>query len=117
MKRLLYIIIGILLLSCSKQGDEAERMKHQLQKLQAQNKAYIPFTSDSIAKQLTKYYDTHGTTNEQATAHYLLGCVYRDLGEVPHATDCMLTAIEHADTTKSDCDYNLLSTIYGQLAE
>lgn len=117
MKRLLYIIIGILLLSCSKQGDEAERMNHQLQKLQAQNKAYIPFTSDSIAKLLTKYYDTHGTTNEQATAHYLLGCVYRDLGEVPHATDCMLTAIEHADTTKSDCDYNLLSTIYGQLAE
>ena len=117
MKKLLYIIIGILLLSCSGQGEEAERMKHQLQELQAQNKAYIPFTSDSIAKELAQYFDTHGTTNEQMTAHYLLGCVYRDLGEVPHATDCMLTAIEHADTTKSDCDFNMISTIYGQLGE
>ena len=56
MKKLIYIIIGILLLSCSGQGEEAERMKDQLQELQAQNKAYIPFTSDSIAKELAQYF-------------------------------------------------------------
>lgn len=93
------------------------RMRYDLLEAKAQNKAFVDFTSDSIAKEFTKYYDSHGTANERMTAHYLLGCVYRDLGEAPHAVDCYLDAISQADTTAKDCDFNTLSCAYAQMAD
>ena len=92
------------------------RMRYDLLEAKAQNKAFVDFTSDSIAKEFTKYYDSHGTANERMMAHYLLGCVYRDLGEAPHAVDCYLDAISLADTTSKDCDFNTLSVVYSQMA-
>ena len=93
------------------------RMRYDLLEAKAQNKAFVDFTSDSIAKEFTKYYDSHGTANERLTAHYLLGCVYRDLGEAPHAVDCYLDAISQADTTAKDCDFYTLSCAYAQMAD
>ena len=96
---------------------ESQRMRHSLLTMKAQNKAYVPFTSDSLAKDLVGYYDSHGTPNDRVLAHYLLGCVYRDLGEAPHAVDCYLDAVSMADTTAADCDYNTLSVTYSQMAK
>ena len=93
------------------------RMRYDLLEAKAQNKAFVDFTSDSIAKEFTKYYDSHGTANERMMAHYLLGCVYRDLGEAPHAVDCYLDAISQADTTVKDCDFYTLSCAYAQMAD
>ena len=92
------------------------RMRYQLLRHQAMNKAYVPFTSDSLMLDVTDYYDRHGTANERMLAHYLLGCVYRDLDEVPHAIDCYLDAIAKADTTEKDCDFRTLSSVYSQIA-
>ena len=92
------------------------RMRHALLTMKAQNKAYVDFTTDSLALVVTDYYDHHGTANEQMMAHYLLGCVYRDLGEVPHALDCYQEAVSMADTTATDCDYRTLSNVYSQMA-
>lgn len=50
-------------------------------------------------------------------AHYLLGCVYRDLDSIPLALQCYEDAAEMADTTDEDCDYATLSRIYGQSSE
>ena len=93
------------------------RMRYDLLEAKAQNKAFVDFTSDSIAKEFTKYYDSHGTANERMMAHYLLGCVYRDLGEAPHAVDCYLDAISQAHTTSKDCDFYTLSCAYAQMAD
>jgi tetratricopeptide (TPR) repeat protein len=92
------------------------RMRYDLLEAKAQNKAFVDFTSDSIAKEFTRYYDSHGTANERMMAHYLLGCVYRDLGEAPHAVDCYLDAISQTDTTSKDCDFYTLSCAYAQMA-
>ena len=46
------------------------RMRYDLLEAKAQNKAFVDFTSDSIAKEFTRYYDSHGTANERMTAHY-----------------------------------------------
>lgn len=112
MKQILYIIIGVMFLSCGKRQEYVDA----LEQLQAQNKAFVPFTSDSLAKDVVSYFDRHGSSNEQMKAHYLLGCVYRDLGESPRAVDCYLDAINKADTTAKDCDFYLLSTVYSQIA-
>ena len=50
-------------------------------------------------------------------AHYVLGCMYRDMKEAPMALQCYQDAIEKADTTSRDCDYGLLCRINGQIAE
>ena len=92
------------------------RMQYQLYRAKAQNKAYVDFTTDSVMKEVVNYFDRHGTPNDQLLAHYLLGCAYRDLGEMPHAVDCFLDAISLTDTTAMDCDFKTLSSVYSQLA-
>ena len=92
------------------------RMRYQLLRHKAMNKAYVPFTSDSLMLLVTSYYDDHGTANDRMLARYLLGCVYRDLGEVPHAIDCYLYAVAEADTTAADCDFRTLSSVCSQMA-
>ena len=92
------------------------RMQYLLQRTCAQNKTDVIFTSDSLAKELTDHFDRHGTTNERVLAHYLLGRALSDMGEAPAALQAYYDAIERADTTKADCDYNTLKGIYGQMA-
>lgn len=96
---------------------ESQRMRYELLKANAQNKAYIDFTTDSLMLQVAKYYDAHGSANEQMEAHYLLGCTYRDLHESPMALSCYLDATEKADTLSADCNYDILMKIWGQIAD
>ena len=110
---LLFIVLVIVLASCS--GDSSE-MRAQLEELERQNHEYEDFTTDSLAKELVDYFDRHGTANERLRAHYILGCVYLDLGEAPRAVDCYLNAISQADTTAAECDYRTLSAVYSQMA-
>ena len=42
---------------------KAQRMRYHLLTMKARNKAYIDFTSDSLAKDVVEYYDNHGTTH------------------------------------------------------
>ena len=95
---------------------ESQQMRHRLLQAKARNKAYVPFTSDSVMIDVVDYYDCHGTANEQMEAHYLLGCVYRDLGEAPKALSAYHDAVECADTTAADCDYALLARLHAQMA-
>ena len=97
--------------------DKADRMYHYLLLADACNKCYDTLPSDTILQEVADYYDRHGTPNEQVRAHYLLGCVYRDMGEAPHALDCYQTAVSRADTTSSNCNYRQLMSVYGQMAE
>lgn len=99
----------------SKQGKRM-RMRYALTMADAQNKAYIDFTTDSVMKQVAEYYNDHGTPNEQMRAYYLLGCTYRDMGDAPTELEYFQRAVESADTTANDCDYKILSIIYGQMA-
>ena len=96
---------------------KSQRMRYSLLTMKAKNKAYIPFTSDSLANDLVSYYDNYGTPNDRLLAHYLLGCVYRDLKEAPRAVSCYLDAVNLADTTANDCDYNTLTVAYSQMAK
>ena len=95
----------------------ADRMYYYLLLADAANKCYDTLPSDSIMREVADFYDSHGTPNECLRAHYLLGCVYRDMGEAPHALDCYHDAVECADTTAKDCDFRTLMSVYGQMAE
>lgn len=93
---------------------KAQKMRYELLRHKAMNKAYISFTSDSIMKEIVDYYDRHGSANERMLANYVLGCVYRDMHEVPLALEYYNKA-EQADTTAADCDYGTLYRVYSQM--
>ena len=97
--------------------DKAHQMRYLLLQAEAKNKTWEPFTTDSVMLQVVAYYDKHVTNNDRLLANYLLGCVYRDLNEVPKAIECYQNAIVYADTLSKDCDFKTLSSTYSQMAD
>ncbi len=93
----------------------ALRMRYLLLRCNAQNKNDVLFSSDSVGRLLTAYYDRHGSPNERMLAHYMQGCAYRDKQDWPSAVRCFNNAVAAADTAAADCDFEQLSIIYGQL--
>lgn len=94
---------------------KSQKMRYELLRHKAMNKACITFTSDSVMKEVVDYYDHHGSANERMLANYVLGCVYRDLHEAPMALEYYNKATEQADTTAADCDYGTLYRVYSQM--
>ena len=94
----------------------AEQMRTRLYRGVARIRTYNPVTDDSTATAIARYYDSHGTPNDRMMAYYLLGCTYRDLGDTPMQLECLQKAAESADTTRNDCDYYTMVSIYGHLA-
>ncbi len=107
-------LLIILVSACT--GEDSRQMHEALMQAKAQNENFEPFTTDSTMLRVVDYYDAHGSANEQMLAHYLLGCVYRDLGDAPRALECYYDAVSKADTTDADCDFQRLNRIYGQMA-
>jgi len=95
---------------------EGDRMFFELVKLKAQNKMYVTFTTDTIINEVVNYFKTKGTPNERMLAYYMQGRVYADMGEAPQALQAYYDAIESADTTSNDCDYEVLIPVYGQMS-
>ena len=75
----------LLLLTLAACTNEADRQYYAglMAEADSLNRHYISFTTDSVMKDAVSFYDRHGSANERMRAHYLLGCVYRDLGEAP----------------------------------
>ena len=110
---------------------KAVRMCYEMLLAEAQNKLYIPFTTDSLLREVADYYNSlwhkyilhfscftsHSASNEALKSLYLLGCAYRDMHEAPIALLTWEDAIAAADTTAADCDYATLFRVYGQMAE
>jgi DNA-binding CsgD family transcriptional regulator len=90
-------------------------MKYRLMSLYAINKLDTCFLAIAEAQELTDYFSTHGTSNEQMLSNYLLGRTYADNHEAPKALHYYHLAAERADTMSPDCDYRLLSRVYGQM--
>ena len=119
MKHLLTVIAILLAFACCTTEADRNRMSALLDRADSMNRAYIPMTDgiDSLILEATRFYDHHGTANEQMWAHYLLGCAYRDMGEAPAALQSYQDAVDHADTLSTDCDYAQLARVYAQMAQ
>ena len=93
----------------------SDRMYLELLRAKAMNKASVPFTTDSVMRRVARYYDRHGSPNQRLLAHYLLGCVYRDLRSAPRALQEYQRAVSQADTTRADCDFPTLLRAHTQM--
>ena len=119
MKNLVIVFALLLTLVCCTTEADRERMRALLDRADSMNSAYIPLTDgmDSLLLEATRFYDRHGTADQQVRAHYLLGCAYRDMGEAPAALQSYQDAIDRADTLSADCDYKQLCRVYAQMAK
>ncbi|MBO7552554.1 MAG: tetratricopeptide repeat protein [Bacteroidaceae bacterium] len=93
------------------QADKPTRMYHQLLSVKAQDKAYIPHTSDSLMLSLVDYYEHEGDKSLLPEAYYYLGSIYRDLKDAPRALDAFQKALDVVDKTPS----SLLRMIHNQM--
>jgi hypothetical protein len=119
MKNLVILFALLLALVCCTTEADRNRMHALLDRADSMNRAYIPMTDgiDSLLLEATRYYDRHGTANQQMRAHYLLGCAYRDMGEAPAALQSYQDAAGCADTLSADCSYKQLCRVYAQMAQ
>lgn len=90
--------------------------QYQLQLAAAEMKAGAVFTTDSLTKELVDYFEANGDDEEAALAYYMYGCSLIDLGQSPEGLQAYYTALSKVDTTKADCNYELLKNIYGQMS-
>ena len=113
---LVAVYLAILSLTSCGSGRRAA-MLALLDEADSLNRNYIPLTNDSALLDAVSYFDSHGTANERMRARYLLGCVYRDKGQLPMSVDYYQKAIACADTIATDCDFRTLSAAYSQMGE
>ena len=92
---------------------EETRMYHALLTLRAEDKLRIQQASDSVIKLIVAYYDKQGDPAKQLEAYYMLGRVYRTLGDSPRS----LQAFQQAAEISHECDRPELSgRIYEQMS-
>lgn len=92
---------------------EETRMYHALLTLRAEDKLRIQQASDSVIKPIVAYYDKQGDPAKRLEAYYMLGRVYRTLGDSPRS----LQAFQQAAEISHECDRPELSgCIYEQMS-
>ena len=78
----------------SAQMPEADLMYWRLLRIKAADKAYIPFTSDSAAVAVMRYYENGGDRALLPTAYYYAGRASADIGDAPQALDYYQKALD-----------------------
>ena len=103
---------ALLVLGCG--GQEYAQV---LDRAERQNQNYEPVTGIDSIRMAAAHYDRYGTYKDKVRAYYLLGCAYRDAGDVLKALEAYHDVADRADTTRADCDYGLLVKVHGQAAD
>ena len=94
---------------------KSQQMEYKLVYAQAQNKAFVPFTTDSVVLEVANYYERHGSECERMMAYYMAGCAYRDMGDAPSALKYMNMAVESAGNKCKEADLSTLMRIHSQM--
>ena len=111
-------LLPILFLALASCTGRADHMRAMLEQAEWMNRNDSLFTSDSIGKELVRYYDHWWHSPYlRLRAYYMLGCAYRDMGEAPAALHYYNIATEQVDTAHADsATYATLFRVYGQMA-
>ena len=87
--------------------------------IRAKDLAYIPLEGkDSIGlRRAIDYYDRKHDHRMLMQGYYLLGGVYRDIGDAPKGVETYMKVIETPDTTRQNCDYRIMARAMAQRSE
>lgn len=99
--------------SIAHQSEEIQ-MYYRLLCVKADDKNYIPHTSDSLILSIVEYYHNQRDKTHLPEALYYAGRVYSDLNDAPRALEYYQRAI-HVMEQERLTDYNLSARIYSQM--
>lgn len=96
--------------------NDGDRARHALLTIKAKNLAYIPLEGKDTITILDAidYYQRRRDSEQVMLGYYLLGSIYRDLGDAPRGVEAFTRVIEAADTTRKDCNYRLMARAEAQ---
>ena len=96
-----------------------DRARHALLTIKAKNLAYVPLEArDTVAvMEAIDYYHRQRNTKRVMLGYYLLGSIYRDLGDAPRGVDAFGKVVEAADTAQADCDYRIMARAEAQKSD
>lgn len=96
-----------------------DQAHHALLLIKAKNLAYITLEGKDTIDVLNaiNYYRKHQNTERVMQGYYLLGSIYRDLGDAPRGVEAFTKVVEFADTTNADCDYRLMARAEAQKSD
>lgn len=96
---------------------DADRHLYDLLTIKAQDKAFMPHTTDSLILDVVNYYESHSDKNLYPEALYYAGRVYHDLGDLPEALNYYYKALDYITSfdMRNSIKGNLLSQIAGVL--
>ena len=103
------------------EGDR-QMARYALLKTQTHDKNYIDDTNDSLILQAVRYYDEHGSKQEQMLAHFYHGAIFRNAGEyslaIPHylkAADLASNISDYYDRGLSFLNLSLVCRLLGSI--
>lgn len=85
------------------------RMYYRLLKTKAEYKEYIRHDSDSLMKEVVRFYESYGDADKLMEAYYYLSTVYQDMQNVPQA---LAVCQQAAEAGKHSQQYLTLGRIY-----
>ena len=91
--------------------DEEDAWYYRLLCIKANDKLYIPHTSDKEISEIVRHYEHNSDSQLLPVAYYYAGSVYRDMGETPKSLEYFKKAIE---ANKCDSHKAMLSNAYSQ---
>jgi tetratricopeptide (TPR) repeat protein len=101
------------LLDSSIQHEPQEtRMYYGMLTTKARDKMYMEHTSDSLMKEVVRFYESYGDADKLMEACYYLGSVYRDMKDAPRAITAFQQATKAGENSRQ---YDVLGRIYGQM--
>jgi hypothetical protein len=98
---------------------QEDKARLALLTIKAKNLAYVPLEGKDTISVLDAidYYQRKRNTEQVMLGYYLLGSIYRDLGDAPRGVEAFMKVTEAADTTKADCNYRLLARAEAQKSD
>lgn len=98
---------------------QEDRARLALLTIKAKNLAYVPLEGHDTIDVLDAidYYQRKRDTEQVMLGYYLLGSIYRDLGDAPRGVEAFQKVIEVADTTTEDCNYRLMARAEAQKSD
>lgn len=98
---------------------QEDKARLALLTIKAKNLAYVPLEGKDTVSVLDAidYYQQKRNTEQVMLGYYLLGSIYRDLGDAPRGVEAFMKVTEAADTTKADCNYRLLARAEAQKSD
>ena len=97
-----------------KDEPKSAQMYYQILLCRAQDLCFVPHNSDSVMKKVVMYYQKHNNKELLMQAYYCMGCIYRDMNEVPRSMNYYQKAI---GISTSGNNYSLIARCYNQIGQ